>query len=201
MKQSATQKILNLARRLKVVRAADLEAQGLPREYLARLARKGLLERLSRGVYTLPGNSASRQHTFVQLATRVPDGVVCLLSALAFHELTTQQPSQVWLALQRGRRHPKIDYPPLRIVSVSEPAFSAGIEEHDIEGRTVRVYGVAKTLVDCFKYRNKIGLDIALEALNEAWKKRRFTMRELEEHAKTCRVDRVMRPYLEALVA
>ncbi|MEX0900833.1 MAG: type IV toxin-antitoxin system AbiEi family antitoxin domain-containing protein [Gammaproteobacteria bacterium] len=201
MEHPSTQEILNLARRFGALRASDLEARGLPREYLSRLARIGLLERHGRGVYTLPGARISADGSLVQVATGVPDGVICLLSALAFHQLTTQLPSQVWLALPRGRRRPKLAYPPLRVMFVSEPAFSTGVEIHVVGGRAIQVYGVAKTIADCFKYRNKIGLDVTLEALNEAWTKRLFAMNELERHARINRVARVMRPYLEALVA
>ena len=201
MKRSLTQSVLDLARRVGALSAADLDAHGLPREYLSRLTRRGLLERLGRGVYVIPGASNSAHHSLAHVSARVPDCVICLLSALAYHNITTQLPSQAWIAIHRGRRAPKIDHPPIRVVVVSEPAFSAGVEVHEIDGRRVRIYSVAKTLADCFKYRNKIGLDVALEALNEAWTKRLFTMGELERFAKLCRVSRVMRPYLEALVA
>jgi predicted transcriptional regulator of viral defense system len=130
----------------------------------------------------------------------VPGGVVCLLSALRLHGLTTENPWQVWLAVGRRARTPRCDYPPLRVVKVSEPAFSAGVETRTIEGVTVRVYGVARTISDCFKHRSKVGLDVAREALREAWARRLVTVPELLRFARICRVDAVMRPYLDAYV-
>lgn len=126
---------------------------------------------------------------------------MCLLSALNFHRLGTQLPHEVWIALDRSARHPSIRYPRLRVVRFSGQALREGVETHRIEGQTVRIYGVAKTIADLFKYRNKIGLDVALEALREGWRARRFTMDELHRYARICRVERVMRPYLEALAA
>ena len=201
MPKTASDKVLALARKSGVLRARDLDAYHIPREYLARLVQRGLLEHQGRGLYTPASVSKSAHHTLVQVAVRVPDAVVCLLSALAFHGITTQQPPVVWLALPRSARRPKLDYPPLRICHYSEPAFSAGVETHRIEGRSVKIYSVAKTIADSFKYRNKIGLDVALEALQTAWRNKKVSMHDIEQHAAICRVSRVMRPYLEALVA
>src|SRR5262249_46839841 len=127
-------------------------------------------------------------------------GVVCLLSALQFHGLTTQLPAEVWLALERGTRRPKEEQLPLRVVFFSGPAFSHGVEEHEVEGVPIKVYSPAKTVADCFKYRNKIGLDVALEALRECWRQKRCTMDDLWRSARVCRVANVIRPYLESLV-
>jgi predicted transcriptional regulator of viral defense system len=135
-----------------------------------------------------------------QAGKRVPQGVVCLLSALRFHELTTQAPSQVWLALRAKSWQPQVDYPPLRVVWFSGEAFTAGIEEHLIEGVPMRIYSLAKTVADGFKYRNKIGLDVALEALRDAWRQRLVTMDDLWHFAQIDRVARIMRPYLESLI-
>jgi len=140
-------------------------------------------------------------HGLSVVSAAVPHGVVCLLSALQFHGIGTQLPSEVWIAIDRRARRPALQYPPLRIVRSSGAALTEGVESHRIEGRTVRIYGVAKTLADCFKYRNKIGLDVGLEALREVWRARRFTMDELDRYARICRVQRVMRPYLEALAS
>jgi predicted transcriptional regulator of viral defense system len=131
----------------------------------------------------------------------VPKGIVCLISALNFHQIGTQLPADVWIALDRRSRRPALRYPPLHVVRFGGPALSEGIESHRIEGVRVRIYSVAKTVADVFKYRNKIGLDVALEALREAWRARRFTMDEIYRYARVCRVERVMRPYLEALAA
>jgi predicted transcriptional regulator of viral defense system len=127
--------------------------------------------------------------------------VLCLLSALRFHDLTTQQSSDVWLAIPHKAHAPRFDYPPLRIVRMSGASMSEGVETVDVAGTQVRVFGVAKTVADCFKYRNKIGLDVALEALREAWNGKRATMDELWRYAEICRVANVMRPYLEAVGA
>ena len=126
---------------------------------------------------------------------------ICLVSALQFHGIGTQLPSEVWIAIDRRSRRPVLRYPPLRVVRFSGAALTEGIESHRIEGQSVRVYSVAKTLADCFKYRNKLGLDVAMEALREAWRARRFTVDELDEYARICRVQRVMQPYLETLMA
>jgi predicted transcriptional regulator of viral defense system len=127
--------------------------------------------------------------------------VICLLSALRFHGIGTQLPSQVWIAIDRRARQPALSYPPLKVVRFTGAALSEGVRQHRLEGQTVRVYGVAKTLADCFKYRNKIGLDVALEALRAAWRARRFSMDELDHFAGICRVRRVMKPYLESLAS
>jgi len=198
---TAQERILQIARKRGLIKAKDVEALGLHTQTLTRLVRKGQLERIARGLYRLPDYDLTAHHGLVLASIVAPGGVICLLSALQFHRIGTQLPHEVWIALDRRARKPAIDYPPLRIVRFSGKALTAGIEEHTLEGHTVRVYNVAKTLADCFKYRNKIGLDVALEALNEAWRDHRFTMDEIERYARICRVSKVMRPYLEAIVA
>src|ERR1017187_4265227 len=138
-------------------------------------------------------------HNFAQVARRVSQGVICLLSALAFHDVGTQNPFEVWIAIPRGMRHPKLDATLLRVTTLSGAAYAEGIEEHMIEGVTVRIYGVAKTVVDCFRFRNKIGLDVAMEALRESLRSQKTTINEINRFAKLARLGRVMRPYLEAL--
>jgi predicted transcriptional regulator of viral defense system len=186
-------------RRLGVARPGDLEARGIPRGRIYRLVRQRLVERKARGLYVASDHAPTAEHSLVQVARKVPKGVICLLSALQYHELTTQLPHEVWVAIPEKARRPRIGYPPLRVVRFSGPALSQGVETHDIEGVGVRITSVAKTLADCFKYRNKIGLDVALEALREAWRERKTTMDEIDRFARICRVERVMRPYLEAL--
>lgn len=200
MSQSKTEQVLSLAREVGVLRPIDVEAHGIHREYLRRLASQGLLMRSGRGLYTLCDRTVTENHTLVEACKRVPKGVVCLLSALRFHRLTTQAPFEVWLAIDGSSRSPKEEMLPLRIVYMSGMALTAGVESHWVEGVPVRVYNVAKTVADCFKYRNKIGLDVALEALRECWRDRQFTMDQLWHYAKICRVANVMRPYLESLV-
>lgn len=196
----ATELILDMVRKAGVIRPRDLDALGFPRRYLSRLHRRGLLERSERGLYRLPGTESTENRGLEEVAKRVPRGVVCLLSALRFHGLTTQNPFEVWLAIPRGSALPRPFHPPVRRFVFSGAAYSEGIEEHVLEGVTVRVYSAAKTVADCFKARNKIGLDVALEALRTYWRERRGTMDDLWRYAKVCRVDKVMRPYLEGLV-
>ena len=191
---------LQLARELGVLRSRDLARHGIAREYLTRLVRAGRLERTGRGLYVLPDAELTEHHSLAEAAKRVPAGIVCLLSALRFHDLTTQAPFEVWLALPPTARRPHPEWPPLRVARFSGLSLTEGVEEHVIEGVRVRVYNPAKTVADCFKYRNKIGLDVALEALRETWRERRATMDELWHYAEVCRVATVMRPYLESLI-
>lgn len=199
MEISPIEKIVSLARETGIIRPRDLDEYGIPREYLRRLCDKGVLERQARGIYTLQGAELTEHHSLVQACKRLPKGVVCLLSALRFHGLTTQAPFEIWMAIDRKARLPKVEGLPLRLVRFSGEALKEGIERHRIEGVDVRVYSPAKTVADCFKYRNKIGLDVAFEALRECRRERRCTMDDLWSYAKVCRVANVMRPYLEAL--
>lgn len=192
-------KALKLARRSQGVTTRELVAAGIHRQVLSRLVSAGQLERTTRGLYHHVEHAVTESHGLVVACTAVPQGVICLLSALQFHGIGTQLPAQVWIAIDRRAHRPALKYPPLRVLRFTGPAVSEGVGAHRREGRTVRVYGVAKTLADCFKYRNKIGLDVALEALRDAWRARKFTMDELDHYARICRMHRVMRPYLEAL--
>jgi predicted transcriptional regulator of viral defense system len=197
---SPADRLLDLARERGLFRVAEVRAAGIHPEYLRRLARRGQLERVSRGLYAAAGAAVTEHHGLVQVALRVPHGVVCLLSALLFHELGTQLPHQVWLAIDVDARRPRVTFPPLRIVRMSGRALTEGVETHRLEGVEVRIYGVAKTVADCFKYRSTVGLDVALEALRAAWRERRVTMDELWHYATIDRVATVMHPYLESLV-
>ncbi len=200
LKESKTQALLELIRKQGVVRSADLRPKGIPREYLSRLHKDGVLRRASRGVYYLPDSELTEQHSLAEASKIAPRGIVCLLSSLRFHELTTQSPFEVWLALDRKAHRPEGDGVPLHVVRFSGRALTTGVEEHLIEGVKVRVYSSAKTVADCFKYRNKIGLDVALEALRDYQKSDGASADELWKYAKICRVANVMRPYMEALV-
>jgi predicted transcriptional regulator of viral defense system len=195
------ERTLKLARRARGVTPRELAEQGIHRQVLTRLVALGQIERVARGVYRLPERPITENHGLALAAAAVPQGVICLLSALQYHGIGTQLPSEVWIALDRRAWRPRLTYPPLRIVRYTGKALSSGVETHRMEGRPVKVYGLAKTVADCFKYRNKIGLDVALEALREGWRMRRFTMDELDRYAVICRVQRVMRPYLEAVAA
>jgi len=196
---TAAERLIDLVRNQGLIRPRDLAPLGIPRVSLTRAVRRGQLERIGRGLYGLPGRPVSAHGVLAEVASRVPKGVVCLLSALRFHGLTTQAPFEVWLAIENKAIAPKLDYPPLRIVRFSGAALTEGVEEHVVDGVTVRVTCVAKTVADCFKYRNKIGLDVALEALREAWREKRMTSEDLWRYAKVCRVANVMRPYMESL--
>lgn len=182
-----------------MVRPRDLTALRIARTPLTRLVDQGRLERVGRGVYRLADAEISADHSLAQAAKRVPEGVVCLLSALRFHGMTTEAPFEVWLAVDRKARRPRLDYPPLRIVRFSGKALTEGVESHVVDGVEVRVYAAAKTVADCFKYRNKIGTDVAIAALRDLREQRRGSADELWHYAQICRVATVMRPYLEAV--
>ncbi len=200
MNPSHADQILRLARTNGLLRTRDVEGAGAPRAALATLTQEGRLIKLGRGLYALPGRAASEHDSVAEVAARSAQGVICLISALRFHELTTQQSSDIWLAIPHKAHPPQMDYPPLRIVRMSGEAMTQGVEVVDVGGTPVRVFCVAKTVADCFKFRNKIGLDVALEALREAWRAQRVTMDELWRYAEICRVANVMRPYMESLV-
>ena len=188
------QNILDLAAERGLIRPRDLTERGLPTVALTRLVRQGRLQRVGRGLYALPDRPVSEHNALAEVARKHPQAIVCLLSALRFHDLTTQSPFEVWLAIPNKARAPKMDYPPLRIVRFSGAALTRGVEDRVIDGVPVRVTSVARTVADCFKFRNKIGLDVALEALQEAWRAKRASMDELWRYATLCRVANVMRP-------
>ena len=192
-------RLLQLARRNGALRPRDVEAHGIARVYLSRLVGSGALERVGRGLYTLARFPVTEHHSLAEACARVPHGVVCLLSALRFHGLTSQAPYEVWLAIDGKARRPEVEHPPLRIVRMGEAARRAGVEDHVIDGVRVRVTSATKTVVDCFKYRNKLGLDVALEALRDYFRSDHRDVDALFEFAKVCRVANVMRPYLEAM--
>lgn len=196
----ATSQVLRLARRRGSITRREVAQAGIHTQTLSRLVRAGTLERVARGRYRLPDAPITEHHGLALVAAAVPRAVICLVSALSFHEVGTQLPHEVWIALDRRTRRPALTWPRLRVHRFSGKSLTEGIETHRIEGESVKVYGVAKTLADVFKYRNKVGLDVALEALRESWRARQFTMDEIHRYARLCRVERVMRPYLEALV-
>ena len=193
------QKIMQYIGQHGMVRPRDIEAIGLPREYLVRLHRQGKLNRHGRGIYTLPDANVTERHSYAEVAKRVPEAAICLLSALAFHEITTQNPASVWIALRKGARTPALSSPSLRVVRLSGLSLTEGIENHNVEGVPVRVYSAAKTVADCFKFRNKIGLDVAIEALKDCLRQKKATVNEIHRYARVCRVGKVIRPYMEAL--
>jgi predicted transcriptional regulator of viral defense system len=193
--------VLQLARRQALLRSRDLVALGLPTVVLTRLVADGRLLRVARGVYALPGQAVGEHRSLAEVALRVPRGVVCLLSALRVHGIGTQAPFEVWLALPQGMSAPRLTQPALRLVRMSGAAFTQGVMHVAVDGVQVAVFNPAKTIADCFKYRNKIGLEVALEALRDGWQQRKVTMDDLFAYAAVNRVANVMRPYLESLVA
>jgi predicted transcriptional regulator of viral defense system len=201
METSSGQRLWRLFAKQDVLRSRDLESQGITRAVLARYVEAGLLTRVGRGLYTRADHSPSENHTLAQVAKRVPDAVFCLLTALRFHGLTTQSPREVWIALPASARKPRLDYPKLRIARFSGAALTTGIEIQRAEGVAIRVYSPAKTVADCFKYRNKLGIDVAVEALRDFTRRHRGEASELARYARVCRVARVIQPYLDAIAS
>src|ERR1039458_9381000 len=200
MAKTAPERVLEMASRLALGRPHDFEARGIARETLLRLYRRGLLVRPARGVYALAESPVTEHHSPAVPPQAVPRSVVCLLSALRFHGLTTQDPHEVWIAIDLKAHKPSLASPALRVVRFSGRALVEGVEAHEIEGVRVQVYGAAKTVGDCFKYRHKIGIDVAIEALRDVLRSRKATVDEIHRFAKVCRVANVMQPYLESAV-
>ena len=199
--QTSEQAVLQLARKHPLLRARDLARAGLPTIVLTRLVSAGKLERVGRGIYSLPNQAISENRSLAEVAIRVPRGVICLVSALRVHDIGTQAPHEIWLAIPHRMLSPRLDRPALRVIRMSGLSLTEGIERLKVEGVKVPVFNAAKTIADCFKFRNKIGLDVALEALREGWNQRRVTMDELWHYASINRVANVMRPYLESTAA
>jgi predicted transcriptional regulator of viral defense system len=196
---SRKQRALRLIEKRGLARPRDLEGYGITRAQLSRLVSAGLVLRQGRGIYVVARHAPTAEHTLAHVAKRVPEAAFCLLTALRFHGLTTQPAPEVWIALPEKARRPRLDYPRLRVARFSGAALTEGIEEHRVEGVTLRVYSPAKTVADCFKYRNKVGVDVAVEALRDFSRKYRGHASELARCARICRVSRVMQPYLDAI--
>ena len=200
---SATQSdyILDLAQRQRLLSAADVRAHGWSPQLLIKLEQSGKLQRVTRGLYSLPDGLITEHQSLIEVCRRVPKAVVCLLSALQFHEIGTQLPFEVWIALPEATQTPALNNPALRIARLRGEAYSEGIETLVEHGSTIRVYSLAKTITDCFKFRHKVGLDVALEALKDAWQQRKLDMDQVTHFARINRVEKVMQPYLETVVA
>lgn len=199
MARTKTEKLLDLVHQRRIVRPRDLDHLGIPRNYLSRLVHRGELRKVERGLYTGTALAASEHISLLEVSRKVPKGVVCLLSALRFHEIGTQAPHEVWIAIDVKAWAPRIGSPAVRIVRFSGNALGFGVQEKQISGGTIHVFSPAKTVADCFKFRHKIGMDVALEALREAYRQKKASMNDLWEAAKVCRVANVMKPYLESL--
>lgn len=200
MARTVSDRVLAMAKEKRLLRPRDLESHGLPTIYLQRLVANGKLNRIGRGVYSLPSASPTEHHSLAVVSKQVPDGVICLLSALRFHELTTQQPSEVWLAIGNKAWRPMIDAVSVHVVYYGDNCLDAGVEVHKIEAVEVKLFNAAKTVADCFKHRRTIGLDVAIEALRDALRQRKATIDQIQRYAQVCRVSKVIRPYLEASV-
>ncbi len=198
-KNTQATQIQILAQTTSIVRARDLAKLGIAHETVRRLARQGEVLQVGRGLYVLPEANLTEFHTLVEVAKKIPQGVFSLLTALAFHDLTTVNPAEVWLTLEGTTYCPKLDQVELRVTRATGAAFSFGVEMHEVEGVPLRIYSPAKTVATCFQHRQKVGLDVALEALAETWRTGKATLEELRLAARSCRMDRLMRPYLEAL--
>jgi len=197
--QTSEQAVLQLARKHPLLRARDLAREGLPTIALTRLVSAGKLERVGRGIYSLPNQAVSENRSLAEVAIRVPRGVICLVSALRVHDIGTQAPHEIWLAIPHRMLSPRLDKPALRVIRMSGPSLTEGIDRLKVDGVEVSVFNAAKTIADCFKFRNKIGLDVALEALRNARAQRKASADDLWHFANICRVANVMRPYLEAI--
>jgi predicted transcriptional regulator of viral defense system len=194
------EKVLKVANNKKVFRAGDVDMPARnTHKYIARLVEEGLLERVGYGLYSLANNNFTETQSLLEVAVKVPSGVLCLVSALRFHDLTTQNPFEVWMAIERDGWIPKVETVPVRIFRFAPKVYQAGIEAHTIEGVEVKVYSAAKTVADCFYYQKTVGLDVAIEALRDAWRKRRATMDELYHFAQVRNIKNVMLPYLNTL--
>lgn len=200
MKTNATaqNKVITLFKKMGIVRPRDLETIGVPREVLRRLCQSGQVQRVGHGLYRLAGSQVSEYSTMAEVSKAVPAGVICLLSALRFHGLTTQAPHEIWIAIDVKAYAPKLSLP-VHVVRFSGAALTEGVVIHTLDRVKVKVSCPAKTVADCFKYRNKIGLDVALEALRESQRSGICSIDELWHYAKVCRVSAVMRPYLEGI--
>ena len=199
MGKSKEQAVIDLAKKLGTIRIKDLLARGIHPEFARRLVSKEILNRSGRGLYTLADSEITEYHDYALVGKRLPKGVVCLTSALRFHGIGTQLPRKIWLALEKGSAQPRLSYPPISVIRLSGASFFEGIDEHTIEGVMVRIYNPAKTVADCFKFRNRIGLEAAIEAVRECLHERKATSDEIYRYAKICRVWNVMKPYLEAI--
>jgi predicted transcriptional regulator of viral defense system len=198
--QNKAVRILDLARRAGVVSAAEVRQAGIHHKYLRQLRADGRLVQVSRGLYALPDAEVTAHHSLAIAAKAVPKGIVCLVSALSYHNIGTQLPHEVWMAIDRRSAEPRIERLQMRIMRFSGKALTEGVETHAIERVPVGIYCTAKTVADCFKYRNKIGLDVALEALRDTLHDGKCSIDELWHYARICRVARIMRPYMEALM-
>ncbi len=194
------EKTINYIKDVKILRRKDLKKIGAPLYYLNLLEKENKIQKLSRGLYATIDYEFDENQSYIEVCKHIPNAVICLLSALCFYELTVQNPYQIWIAIERRVKKPKMEYPPLRVFRFSGKALTDGIEIVKKNNTKIKVYCPAKTVADCFKYRNKIGIDVAIEALRDGWKKNLFTLKDLNHYAKICRVEKIIKPYIESLL-
>ncbi len=194
------ERVKKLLNRNPLMTSREFTSEGIDIKTLTRMVPDGEIQRITRGLYAAADYIPGTYHSLIEACKLVDTGVVCLLSALSFHEIGTQNPHDIWIALMRGSRIPQVNNLPIKISLFSTDSYISGIEERIVDGTTIRVYSIPKTIADCFKYRNKIGIDVAIEALKDVIMNRRASLEELIHFAKICRVSKVMMPYLEALV-
>jgi predicted transcriptional regulator of viral defense system len=198
--ENKAEKLVAELKKRGVLKTQEIIKMGISKEYLRILHNSGKIERIARGFYVLENYEISAMQSFAEVSKQNPAGVICLLSALRYHGFTTQNPFEVWIAIERRAWKPQANgTTQIRYMRFSDKAFTSGVQIKEVNNVKIKVYSPAKTVADCFKYRNKIGLDVALEALREGWKEKRFIMDELWKYAKICRVSNVMRPYLESM--
>ncbi len=200
MMQNMIEKLITLAQTKGLLHTRDVAKEGIPRQYLKIACERRALERLGRGLYSIPNQLIGENISLAEVCTVAPRGVICLLSALRFHNLTTQLPSDVWLAIGQKDRRPKIETVAVRVFRFSQASLTSGVEIHTMHGVEIKVFSPAKTVADCFKYRNKIGLDVSIESLRDCLRLRKATVDELIKQSRICRVEKVMKPYLEAML-
>lgn len=198
--QTQRDRLIKLFESTPILKSREIVEHHIDPKTVQRMVESGEVQRIARGIYARPDLEPESHHSLVEAQMIVDTGIVCLLSALSYHEIGTQIPRWVWMAVSRGTRLPKTPNHPIKVVTFTGEAFSEGIEEHEIEGFTVHIYSAAKTVADCFKYRNKIGTDVALEALREALQTRKAAVEEILHYADICRVRNVMMPYLESVL-
>ncbi len=191
--------VIKIAKQKGIINTRDLKARGISRNYLYALTGEGKLRKVARGLYELPDNQPTEHIELIEVAKRIPNAVISLISALNYYDLTTQLPHEVWITIPRGAWRPKIKYPALNLTYASMDFYSYGIHKLKINGVEIKIYSPAKTIADCFKFRNKIGLNVAIEALKRAWESKKINMEELTKAAQVCNVSKVIRPYLEAI--
>ena len=201
MSPTPRKQIMELSSSKGLIRSNELVRLGATPTTIARLVEQGQLERVARGIYMKADREPSDLDNLVEVSLRVPKSIFCLLTALSLHGVTTEMPHEAWIGLEYGGKKPRFDFPPVRIIKFSGEAFTYGVETKIISGVPLRVTSVAKTVADCFKHRNTIGLEVAIEALKDGWKKKLFTIDDLNKAAQINRVRNVMRPYVEMVLA